>query len=84
MVTGSTTVTIGGSGVIIDELRLCPKGSLITTYTYAPLIGITSKCDASSRLTYYSYDNLERLKLIKDQYGNILKRYDYEYQTTNQ
>ena len=84
IVTGSTTVTIGGSGVTIDELRLYPKGSLMSTYTYAPLIGITSACDPSSRLTYYTYDGLGRLKLIKDQYGNILKRYDYEYQTTNQ
>jgi len=82
-VKGTTTITISGTG-LIDELRLYPKGSLMTTYTYSPLIGITSKCGPSSRLIYYTYDGLGRLKLIKDQYGNILKRYDYEYQTTNQ
>jgi YD repeat-containing protein len=53
------------------------------TYTYAPLIGITSHCDASGKLTYYTYDGLGRLHMIQDQYGNIRKRYDYEYQTTN-
>jgi len=82
-VKGAAIVTISGTG-LIDELRLYPKGSIMTTYAYAPLIGITSKCDPSSRLIYYTYDGLGRLKLVKDQYGNILKRYDYEYQTTNQ
>jgi YD repeat-containing protein len=79
---GVTSITIGGTG-IIDEVRLFPKGALMDTYTYAPLIGITSHCDASGKLTYYSYDGLGRLHMIQDQYGNILKRYDYEYQTTN-
>jgi hypothetical protein len=79
---GTASVTISGTGTI-DELRLYPKGALMSTYTYAPLIGMTSQCDPSSRLTYYSYDTMGRLKLIKDQYGNILKRYDYEYQTGN-
>ncbi|TDW97279.1 RHS repeat domain-containing protein [Dinghuibacter silviterrae] len=82
-VTGTTTVTVGGTG-LIDELKLYPKGSLMATYTYAPLIGLTSQCDPSGKITYYTYDGLGRLKLIKDQYGNIVKRYDYQYQTTNQ
>ena len=82
-ITGVTSVTVGGTGTI-DELRLYPKGALMTTYTYAPLIGMTTQCDPSGKITYYTYDGLGRLKLIKDQYGNILKRYDYQYQTTNQ
>jgi hypothetical protein len=82
-VTGTTTIAVSGTGTI-DELRLYPKGALMTTYTYAPLIGMTTQCDPSGKLTFYTYDGLGRLKLIKDQYGNILKRYDYEYQTSNQ
>jgi YD repeat-containing protein len=82
-ISGVTSVTIGGTGGI-DELRLYPKGALMTTYTYFPLVGMTSQCDPSGRLTYYTYDGLGRLKLIKDQYGNIIKRYDYQYQTSNQ
>jgi YD repeat-containing protein len=80
---GVTTVTIGGTG-LIDELRLYPKGALMTTYTYEPLVGTTTQSDASGKITYYSYDGLGRLHMIQDQYGNILKRYDYEYQTSNQ
>jgi hypothetical protein len=48
------------------------------------MVGATTHCEPSSRLTYYSYDYLDRLKLIKDQYGNILKRNDYEYQVSYQ
>jgi hypothetical protein len=79
---GVTSVTVSGTGTI-DELRLFPKGALMTNFTYSPLIGMTSQSDPSGKLVYYMYDGLGRLKLIKDQYGNILKRYDYEYQTGN-
>jgi YD repeat-containing protein len=82
-VSGVATVTVGGTGRI-DELRLYPKGALMSTYTFAPLIGITSQSDPSGKITYYTYDGLGRLHMIQDQYGNILKRYDYEYQTSNQ
>lgn len=82
-ITGITSLTVGGTGTI-DELRLYPKGALMTTFTYAPLIGMTTQCDPSGKIAYYTYDGLGRLELIKDQYGNILKRYDYQYQTTNQ
>jgi hypothetical protein len=76
-------ITISGTGMM-DELRLYPNGALMDTYTYTPMVGATTHCDPSSRLTYYSYDYLDRLKLIKDQYGNILKRNDYEYQVSYQ
>jgi Family of unknown function (DUF5977) len=74
----TTSVTISGS-VTIDELRLFPKGSLMTTYAYEPLIGITSQCDANNRIIYYDYDNFNRLVLIRDQDKNILKKICYNY-----
>lgn len=82
-VSGASAVTVSGTGTI-DELRLYPKGAQMSTYTYSPLIGMTTHCDPSGHLTFYTYDGLGRLHLIKDQYGNILKRYDYEYQSANQ
>ena len=51
------------------------------SYTYAPLIGMTSECDADNRITYYFYDTLGRLKWIKDQDGNIVKTIQYHFQT---
>lgn len=79
----STSVTISGSNYI-DELRLYPKGALMSTYTYTPLLGITSQCDISNKIMYYEYDNFNRLKLIKDEDGKILKIVDYKYQQHGQ
>lgn len=78
-VTGQSSITLSGSG-LIDELRLYPVTAQMTTYTYSPLIGITSQCDVGNRITYYEYDGLARLKRIRDQDYNILKSFDYQYQ----
>jgi len=75
---GDTTLTISGTGVI-DELRLYPKNSQMITYTYDPLIGVTSQCDANNRITFFEYDNFGRLLRVRDQDLNILKRYEYKY-----
>jgi hypothetical protein len=79
-VTGQSTITISGSGTI-DELRLYPASAQMTTYTYDPLTGMTSQTDVANRTTYYEYDGLARLKRIRDQDYNILKTFDYQYQT---
>lgn len=74
----SGTVTVSGNGTI-DELRLYPKGSLMSTFTFSPLLGMTSQCDINNRVTYYQYDGMNRLSLIRDQDYNILKRICYSY-----
>lgn len=81
-VTGVSTVTISGTGSI-DEVRLYPSNSQMISYTYSPLIGITSQCDVDNRITYYFYDGIGRLKWIKDQDGNIIKTFQYHYQSLN-
>jgi YD repeat-containing protein len=78
-VTGQSTITLTGSGHI-DELRLYPSTAQMTTYTYSPLVGMTSQTDVGNRVTYYEYDGLARLKRIRDQDYNILKTYEYQYQ----
>jgi YD repeat-containing protein len=77
-VTGVTSVSVSGSGDI-DELRLYPSTAQMTTYTYSPLIGMTSQCDVDNRVSYFSYDALGRLRVVKDQDGNILKTTEYHY-----
>lgn len=69
----------GGGSVWFDDLRLHPSNALMTTYTYDPLVGKTSETDASSITTYYEYDEFNRLKNIKDRWGNILQNYIYHY-----
>jgi len=78
-VTGVSTITISGTGAI-DELRLYPVGAQMTTYTYNPLIGMSSQSDISNKVVYYEYDGFGRLRLIRDQYRNILNKFDYHYQ----
>jgi len=69
----------GGSTVWFDDVRIYPSDAQMTTCTYEPLIGMTSQCDVNNKFGYYEYDGLGRLKLIKDQDGNILKTFDYNY-----
>ncbi|UYQ91123.1 hypothetical protein MKQ68_13575 [Chitinophaga horti] len=52
----------------------------VSTYTYIPLVGVTSETNPAGKITYYEYDSYARLKVVKDQDGNILKQYDYQYQ----
>jgi YD repeat-containing protein len=76
---GLSQVTLSGTG-ILDEVRLYPWSAQMTTYTYDPLIGITSQCDPRNSIYYYEYDAFSRLKRVEDQDGNILKTYTYTYQ----
>jgi len=64
----------------IDDIRLYPIGSQMTTYTFNPLVGVTSITDAKNEITYYEYDALQRLTNIKDKDGNIVKNITYHYQ----
>jgi YD repeat-containing protein len=81
-VTGQTTISVSGSG-LIDELRLYPAKAQMATYTFEPLVGMTSSCDAGNRITYYEYDGLQRLRRIRDQDYNIIKSIEYQYQGTS-
>jgi YD repeat-containing protein len=85
-VTGTTSVTIryqsGGGSIYLDELRLHPVGSQMTTQTYDPLYGVTSQTDPNSRSTYYQYDALGRIIAVKDNEQNLVK--DYVYHTIGQ
>ncbi|WP_421876529.1 hypothetical protein [Marinoscillum sp.] len=64
----------------IDDLRLYPVDAEMTSYTYKPLVGITSKNgpDGSS-IVHYQYDSNNRLYQIEDREGNVLKEYKYNY-----
>ncbi len=77
-ITGQTSITVSGTNYI-DELRLYPFNAQMTTYTYSPLVGMTSGCDVDNKITYYFYDEFMRLKWIKDQDKNIIKTFRYHY-----
>ena len=46
--------------------------SIVTTWTYMPLVGVTSQTDASGITTYYDYDGLGRLKEVYRYEGNVV------------
>jgi len=77
---GSSAYSIGGSGTYIDEVRLYPESnSQMTTYTYNPLVGMTSETDPNGQTTYYEYDDFGRLKRIRNNDRAIVSQYDYHY-----
>lgn len=49
----------------------------IMSYTYSPLIGITSITDQANKVVYYEYDNNHSLLNIKDQDNNLVTTYRY-------
>lgn len=70
--------------VSLDKLRndnLCPllSNAQVTTFTYDPLIGVTSVTDPRGLTMYYEYDEFNRLEFIKDTDGNLLKEHKYNY-----
>lgn len=76
--TSTTAVSINGTGAI-DEVRLYPATAQITTYTHDLLTGMSSSTDNNGITTYYEYDGFQRLKAVKDQYGNIVRAFRYNY-----
>jgi YD repeat-containing protein len=64
----------------IDDVRVFPsENSLMTTCTYISGIGMTSITDPNNATTFYGYDNLNRLKSIKDNDRYMVKSLDYNY-----
>lgn len=62
----------------LNKLRTL-TGCQVTTYTYKPLIGISSVTDPNNFTTYYNYDALNRLYTVIDKDNRILQKYCYNY-----
>ena len=63
----------------VNALRTALPKALIHTYTYRPHVGIIAETDSKNVTIHYEYDSMNRLKYIRDMYGNILKSFDYQY-----
>lgn len=59
------------------------NNAFVSVYTYSPFVGVSSETDVTGKALYYEYDGLGRLKLIRDQYNNIVKKLDYQYQQSH-
>lgn len=63
----------------IQKIRANLSNAMVTSYIYKPLVGITKIIDPKGNLVSYEYDDLSRLKKIKDQDQNIIEEYCYGY-----
>jgi len=68
----------------LEPLKDAPllKDALVTTYSYKPLIGVSSAADARGFANYYDYDAFGRLKDVYFKEGTtkrILENYQYIY-----
>ena len=79
-VAANATLEIAATGLLwIDDVRLHPVEARMTTYTHAPLVGLTSQADPSGRTVTYEYDGLGRLLRTRDEQGRILSQQQYHY-----
>lgn len=53
--------------------------ALITTYTYNPLVGVTTITAPNGDMVEYFYDGFGRLESITDKEGNLMQEFEYNY-----
>lgn len=83
----STTLGIGSFiwnqnatvNIQVDDIRFYPKEARMSTFTYIPAVGASSVSDENSNCQFYEYDTFGRLKIVKDQFGRIIEKTDYNY-----
>jgi YD repeat-containing protein len=65
----------------LDALRMDPAlaNAMVTTYTYKPLVGISTITDPKGDKISYHYDSFSRLKEVRDKDNNILSENQYNY-----
>jgi len=64
----------------LSDLRTNLPNAQVTEYTYTGVLHqLSSVTDPRGYKTYYTYDELNRLKYVKDASGNILSKNEYNY-----
>ena len=77
-----TEGTAGNEGQLrtaLSNLRNALPNAQMTSFTYDPLIGVTSITDPRGRTVYYHYDSFNRLQFVKDHDGNVVSKTEYNY-----
>lgn len=63
----------------INNLRSVLPATMITTYTYIPLVGISTITDPKGDKITYTYDSFGRLQFVKDKNDKVLSQNQYNY-----
>lgn len=74
-----SSTTDSAMQIELQKLRTGLPNAMVTTYTYNPLIGVTSITDPKDDTITYTYDSFGRLQNVKDRDGNILSENEYHY-----
>lgn len=64
---------------LLHPLRSDLPKAQMTSYTYEPLVGITSQTGPDGRTIFYEYDALGRLLRVRDEQNRILSENEYQY-----
>lgn len=65
----------------IDDVRIYPVDAQVTSYTYDPVLGMTSAISANGQTLIYDYDAAGRLWRIRNDKGTVEKEFTYHYST---
>ena len=66
-----------------NNLRAQLPNTMVTTYTYLPLVGVSTITDPKGQRQTFTYDSFGRLEFVKDNEGNTLSANEYHYRTQN-
>lgn len=77
--TSVSSISINTNGNLIDEIILHRQEGNAFSYNYKKGIGISSASDLNGEITYFEYDEFNRLRDVKDQIGNLLKSYNHHF-----
>jgi YD repeat-containing protein len=76
--TGTTSgMSLSGSNIKIDEVRLCPRDAVMSTTSYNERGQPTTATDGQMNSRYYEYDEWHRMKVVRDRNRKILEHYEY-------
>lgn len=68
-----------GGTTWFDDIKFWIADAQMKTFTYEPLVGMTSSTDAANRTNTYEYDDFGRLKLVKDHNEDIVNKHVYHF-----
>ena len=63
----------------IDDVRVYPEDTDMMTFSWKPYIGMWSRTNSAGITESYAYDCFGRLESIKDNNGDVVRQYRYNY-----
>ncbi|WP_175545840.1 DUF6443 domain-containing protein [Sinomicrobium oceani] len=74
-----TGLTVSQVNAYAQKQLEASSAAMVTTYTYDPLVGVTSITDPRGVTMRYSYDDFNRLEFIRDETNSLLEQFRYHY-----